>query len=133
MGGFIADNRKIVSMSKCIYGFLISFILMFIEATVLHNLNLQRHDSMYTFLLPVTFFLFNFDRLNKELFLLLFTIFIIKSIDTIVIDIILITKVNILSALGDEVISTIFLPVRDFIDNTCPELKFRTFSPFTLT
>ena len=60
MGGFIADNRKIVSMSKCIYGFLISFILMFIEATVLHNLNLQRHDSMYTFLLPVTFFLFNF-------------------------------------------------------------------------
>ncbi len=60
IGGFLADDHKIISLCKCACGFLISFILMFSEAMVLHNLDLQRHDSMYIFLLPVTFYLFNF-------------------------------------------------------------------------
>lgn len=60
IGGFLADNRKIISPNKCACGFLISFIFMFSEAMVLHNLDLQRHDSMYIFLPVATFYLFNF-------------------------------------------------------------------------
>lgn len=60
IGGFLADSRKIISLSKCACGFLISFIFMFSEAMVLHNLDLQRHDSMYIFLPVATFYLFNF-------------------------------------------------------------------------
>lgn len=60
IGGFLADRRKIISVSKCTCGFLISFIFMFSEAMVLHNLDLQRHDSMYIFLPIAIFYLFNF-------------------------------------------------------------------------
>lgn len=58
-GGFIADNRSRISFEKCIYGFIFSFALMFGEAMTLHHFNLQRHDSMYVFLLPTVYFLFN--------------------------------------------------------------------------
>lgn len=60
IGGSLADSRKIISLQKCACGFSISFIFMLTEAMVLHNLNLQRHDSMYIFLLPAVYFLFNF-------------------------------------------------------------------------
>lgn len=59
LGGLIADNNYKFSFKKSILGFFISFALMFVEAMMLHHYKLQRHDSMYIFLLPCMFFLFN--------------------------------------------------------------------------
>ncbi len=59
LGGIIADNRRKIALRKSIFGFGISFALMFIEALTLHFCNMQRHDSMYIFLLPCMYFFFN--------------------------------------------------------------------------
>lgn len=59
IGGFIANHRPQIAFRKCICGFVISFGLMFAEAMTLHHFDLQRHDSMYLFLLPCMYFLFN--------------------------------------------------------------------------
>ncbi len=59
IGGFIADYPPQIAYRKCICGFVISFGLMFAEAFALNHFNLQRHDSMYLFLLPCMYFLFN--------------------------------------------------------------------------
>ena len=59
LGGLIADNRRKITFRKSIYGFGISFVLMFAEALTLHFFDLQRHDSMYIFLLPCMYFFFN--------------------------------------------------------------------------
>lgn len=59
MGGFIADNRIRLKFKKCILGFVFCFALMIAEGMILHTFNLQRHDSMYIFLLPSIYFLFN--------------------------------------------------------------------------
>ncbi|MBD5135377.1 MAG: serine racemase VanT catalytic subunit [Lachnospiraceae bacterium] len=59
LGGFIADNNYKFSFKKSMLGFFISFAFMFVEAMMLHHYKLQRHDSMYIFLLPCMFFLFN--------------------------------------------------------------------------
>lgn len=59
IGGFIADNRSKITLRQSILGFCISFTLMLGEAMTLHHFNLQRHDSMYVFLLPGMYFLFN--------------------------------------------------------------------------
>jgi len=58
-GGLIADHRCKIAFGKSMWGFGISFALMFGEAMILHYFNLQRHDSMYVFLLPCMYFLFN--------------------------------------------------------------------------
>lgn len=68
LGGIISDkfrknaiNKNIISkkvLRKSICGFLISFTLMLAEALLLHHFKLQRHDSMYLFLLPCMWFLF---------------------------------------------------------------------------
>ena len=70
MGGFIADysdrgenKSEIVcdqsvrkkSESRC---FGLSMALMLVEGFVLHHFQVQRHDSMYVFLLPCVYFLF---------------------------------------------------------------------------
>ncbi len=59
IGGFIADNRSKLTLRKSILGFCISFVLMLGEALVLYYFGLQRHDSMYVFLLPSMYFLFH--------------------------------------------------------------------------
>lgn len=59
IGGLIADTRRKIAFEKSILGFVISLLLMLTEAMVLHKFNLQRHDSMYVFLLPSMYFLFN--------------------------------------------------------------------------
>ena len=59
IGGLIADNRPQITFGKSIWGFAVSFALMFGEAFSLHHFDLQRHDSMYVFLLPCMYFLFN--------------------------------------------------------------------------
>lgn len=58
MGGFFADTKRRVTLAKNIGGFVISFILLLAEAMLLHSFELQRHDSMYVFLIPCMYFLF---------------------------------------------------------------------------
>ena len=60
IGGFIADNsRSQIALEKNILGFAVSFAMMCGEALILHHFDLQRHDSMYVFLLPCMYFLFH--------------------------------------------------------------------------
>lgn len=59
LGGYIADKPKRLSPVQSSCGFAVSFGLMLAEALILHNHNMQRHDSMYLFLLPCMFFLFH--------------------------------------------------------------------------
>lgn len=58
LGGFIADNRPQITFGKSFLGFAVSLALMLGEAMILHHFDLQRHDSMYVFLLPCMYFLF---------------------------------------------------------------------------
>lgn len=59
LGGYIADSRERLSLKRSIGGFVICFTLMLGEALTLHHFDLQRHDSMYVFLLPTMYCLFN--------------------------------------------------------------------------
>ncbi len=58
MGAFIARSGKPLSLKKCIAGLIASSVLLFIEGLLLHAHNMQRHDSMYLFLIPNMYFLF---------------------------------------------------------------------------
>lgn len=59
LGGIIADKSIRISLKESIIGFAISFALMLCEGLLLNSLQLQRHDSMYIFLIPSMYFLFN--------------------------------------------------------------------------
>lgn len=59
LGGLIADSRRRISFKKSITGFAVCFLLMLSEGLTLHHFNIQRHDSMYVFLIPCMYFLFN--------------------------------------------------------------------------
>lgn len=59
LGGYLSDCRSKISLRKSIGGFVVCFALMFGEALALHHFDMQRHDSMYVFLLPSMYFLFN--------------------------------------------------------------------------
>lgn len=59
MGGFTAEQKSRTTFRKSILGFGVSFALMFTEAMILHHFGLQKHDSMYLFLLPCSYFLLN--------------------------------------------------------------------------
>ena len=58
LGGWLSDHNREVSVSRCAGGLCLSFLLMFAEGMLLHHFGVQRHDSMYLFLLPCMFFLF---------------------------------------------------------------------------
>ncbi len=58
MGGLLADCSKRLSVGKSVSGLVVSFVLMLGEGLALHYLELQRHDSMYVFLVPCMYFLF---------------------------------------------------------------------------
>lgn len=60
LGGFLAEQGCSLSAGKCVVGFFTSLMLMLFEALTLHGLNVQRHDSMYMFLVPCIYFLFYF-------------------------------------------------------------------------
>lgn len=69
--GFIVKIKK-ESRRYDLYLSILFFICMTIEGMILHYFNLQRHDSMYIFLIPVMFFLFRYlmsknKSSNKEL------------------------------------------------------------------
>lgn len=59
LGGLMADGHGKLPFRKCSLGFGLSFGLLFGEAMLLRYFNLPRHDSMYLFLLPCMYFLFN--------------------------------------------------------------------------
>lgn len=66
LGGFMADqyqHRRAGAMThtcleNSLWGFAVSFSLMLGEAMLLRFFDVQRHDSMYLFLLPCMYFLF---------------------------------------------------------------------------
>lgn len=66
LGGIIADRQDRLlygtadrmTAGTCFAGFVVSLALMTGEALLLHHWELQRHDSMYLFLLPCMYFLF---------------------------------------------------------------------------
>ncbi len=59
MGGMAADKAPRISLKKSLVGFGISLLLMLCEGMLLHRFDLQRHDSMYIFLLPCMYCLFS--------------------------------------------------------------------------
>lgn len=59
LGGCIADTRLTITLGQSIRGFCVFFALLLAEALILHHFSLQRHDSMYVFLLPCMYFLFH--------------------------------------------------------------------------
>lgn len=59
LGGMVADRAAHITFKKSLVGFGISFLLMFGEGMLLHEFDLQRHDSMYFFLLPCMYYLFS--------------------------------------------------------------------------
>lgn len=58
MGGRAAAKAPL-SLKKSLVGFGISFLLMLCEGLLLHEFDLQRHDSMYLFLPPCMYCLFS--------------------------------------------------------------------------
>lgn len=59
LGGYISDHQNRPALKKSIAGFIVCFTLMFTEALTLHYFDIPRHDSMYVFLLPVVYYLFD--------------------------------------------------------------------------
>lgn len=59
LGGLIADSRRRISLMKSTAGFVVCLLLMLSEGLTLHHFNVQRHDSMYIFLVPCMYFLFS--------------------------------------------------------------------------
>ncbi len=59
MGAIICDRNVSISTVKYTVGFAASFILMLAEGIFVHRAGLVRHDSMYIFLIPCTYYLFN--------------------------------------------------------------------------
>ncbi len=58
LGALIAVYRIRIPKPACRLGLCISLALLLIEGYVTYSLNLQKHNSMYLFLLPSLFFLF---------------------------------------------------------------------------
>ena len=60
LGGLISEKMPRLTLTQILTGLTVSSVLMLAEAMLLHENGLQRHDSMYVFLLPCMFFLFCF-------------------------------------------------------------------------
>ena len=58
LGGIIASKKFRISPRNSLIGLVVTLSLMLGEGLFLHNLNVQRHDSMYIMLIPCMFFLF---------------------------------------------------------------------------
>ncbi len=58
MGAYAAHNPPKAKTAVLLRVFCLSAIVMITEGLLLHSCGLQRHDSMYLFLLPCMFFLF---------------------------------------------------------------------------
>lgn len=58
LGGWIADSKIHFSQIMAWILFGLMMLLMLVEGLILHQFHLQRHDSMYFFLVPCMYFLF---------------------------------------------------------------------------
>lgn len=58
LGGWLSQKKDRPTLVRTLSGLIVSFALMLVEALLLHHYHLQRHDSMYLFLLPTMVFLF---------------------------------------------------------------------------
>ena len=56
--GIYAAQKQIASGLKIYAGLSVSFLLLLTEGLILHHYTLQRHDSMYIFLVPFMYFFF---------------------------------------------------------------------------
>ena len=65
LGHIIKAGTRKTTKLDLLYA-LLFFILMSVEGSILHYYNLQRHDSMYLFLLPLMYFLLSNVRLFKD-------------------------------------------------------------------
>jgi len=59
IGISIRKQKKALSVKTSFIYFFISLTFMIVEGIILHDFEIPRHDSMYLFLLPCTYFLFN--------------------------------------------------------------------------
>lgn len=69
LGAYLRHSERKYSVKVYVAGFIVSLALMIGEGMTLHNLGVQRHDSMYFALLPCMFFLFQITiavRLNQK-------------------------------------------------------------------
>ncbi len=57
--GYFLNNKK-NDKTKSLYLFIVFYLLMIVEGLILHNFNIQKHDSMYLMLIPTMYFLFSF-------------------------------------------------------------------------
>lgn len=60
LGAWIAQEGKPLSHRLTRLGFYLSSIFLLVEGLLLHNFNIQKHDSMYVMLLPCMYFLFRY-------------------------------------------------------------------------
>jgi serine/alanine racemase len=58
LGGWLAHSKPSANKKASIIGFIVSISLMLIEGTLIYVHGLAKHDSMYIFLLPCMYFLF---------------------------------------------------------------------------
>ncbi len=59
LGAWIAYSKHKIKAQFAVIGLIISNALLLTEGLLLHNFNVQRHDSMYIMLLPCMYFLFS--------------------------------------------------------------------------
>lgn len=67
MGVLLANGGVKISTSQALTGFAASLAGMLAEGFLSYSLEWQKHNSMYLFLLPVMFFLFELLRSNEEI------------------------------------------------------------------
>ncbi|WFR60047.1 serine racemase VanT catalytic subunit [Anaerocolumna sp. AGMB13025] len=58
MGAFLGSKRQELTLTQSIKGLLFFSILLLAEGLTLHHYGYQRHDSMYIFLIPCMYYLF---------------------------------------------------------------------------
>lgn len=90
MLGYSFKEKGKANNKLLVVGLIISFVFMFLESYFLHIYDLQRHDSMYIFLVPIMYYLFsliiyNTNGSNKKLRSLATIIYIIHPLVIIVI------------------------------------------------
>lgn len=66
LGACLANKQNLFKKSVCRIGLLIFLILMLIEGYTTYSLDLQKHNSMYLFLIPTMFFLFQLLLIKGE-------------------------------------------------------------------
>ena len=67
MGYYFSNRENKVSISSNIIIIIALIALMLIEGNILYYYNIPRHSSMYLFLVPLVYFIFNLLTINKDI------------------------------------------------------------------